>query len=289
MRKIKEILFNCLSLIKSSFYLFYWIVINCIKSDLVNHLKKDRQGKTIDIIVNGPSFAKKTDYVKNDGFDKCMVNFAANTQLFWELKPAYYCVSDPRFFGKVLRNGEFEKFFNNIRQVDWDMIFFVTYSDYIHNIKNCNLLDIPHIRFVPFHSTPFPFSFSFKKIAFWLFRTGQAMPIPMSVSVPVIMNAINSGYSFINLYGYDQDWLHNVVVDDNNQVCLYDTHFYNVEGKLRPWKKNDIETFRMYELLKTQTELFESYWFIKEYADFLGNVKITNMSPVSLIDAFDRK
>jgi hypothetical protein len=115
------------------------------------------------------------------------------------------------------------------------------------------------------------------------------MPIPMSVSVPVIMNAINSGYANINLYGYDQDWIHNVVVDENNQVCLYDTHFYNEKGKLRPWKKNENETFRMYELLQTQTDLFKTYWFIKEYVDFLGNVKITNMSPNSLIDAFDRK
>jgi hypothetical protein len=289
MRKIKSTFIDFFSFVGSFFYLFYWLFVNCFKSDFKNHIKKDKQGETIDIIVNGPSFTKQKDLVKDNGFDKCMVNFAANSPLFWELRPAYYCVSDPRFFRNAERNEEFETFFNNIKNVDWDMTFFATYYDYKHHIVNSDLLKLPHINFVPFHHTSFPLSFKFKKIAFWLFQKGQAMPIPMSVSIPVIMNAINSGYSFINLYGYDQDWIHNVVVDENNQVCLHDTHFYHEKGVLRPWKKNENETFKMFEMLQTQTELFESYWFIKEYVDFLGNVKITNMSPNSLIDAFNRK
>ena len=287
MRIIKKYLSELIAWLKSSLYLFYWFLIHCLKSDFKNHVEKDKQGRTIDI--NGPSFAKQVDLVKTDGHEKCMVNMAANTPLFWELKPAYYCVSDYRFFRGVAVNKEFEAFFDNLTKIDWDMYFFVAYFDYKHYIKNTALDRLTYVHFVPFHSTPFSFSFTFRRLAFWLFKKGQAMPMPMSVSVPVIMNIINTGFSTINLYGYDQDWLHNVVVDENNQVCLQDTHFYDEKGKYRPWKKNGNETFTMYEILQTQTELFESYWFIKEYVDYLGDVKIVNKSPVSLIDAFERK
>ncbi len=277
------------SWLASTMNLILWFIIHLCKSDFKNHIKKEKQGKTIDIIVNGPSFAKQEASVKCDGYEKCMVNFAANTSAFWELKPSIYCVSDPRFFRSSIREKEYESFFENLSKVNWKMTFFVMYGDYKHYILKSDLNKHPYISFVPYHSTPFPYSFKFKRIAFWLFKKGQAMPIPMSVSVPVIMNAINSGYSYINLYGYDQDWIHNVVVNENNQVCLQDTHFYNEKGTLRPWLKNDSETFTMYEILQTQTELFESYWFIKEYAEFLGDVKIVNKSPCSLIDAFDRQ
>lgn len=288
MRIIKKIVEEFFAWIKSFFHLLYWLIAHSIKSDFKNHLIKDRQGRTIDVIVNGPSFAKQQEIVKNDGHDKCMVNFAANTPLFWELKPTYYCVSDPRFFGNLENEEEYDLFFENIKKVNWGMTFFVTYKDYKNNIKNSEFKKNPHINYVPYHSTPLQFSFRFRKLAYWLFQKGQAMPNPMSVSVPVIINAINSGFSCINLYGYDQDWIHNVVVDDTNRVCLQDTHFYNEQGTLRPWTKNEKETFKMYEILQTQTELFESYWFIKEYIDFLGDVKIINRSPVSLIDCFDR-
>lgn len=289
MRRIKQLLADIFSWLGSSLYFFYWLLIHCLKSDFKNHIKRVNQGRVIDIIVNGPSFAQQADFVKNDNNDKCMVNMAANTPLFWEMKPKYYCVSDPRFFRFVSKSKEFESFFENIKKVDWDMTFFVTYSDYKNNVLNSDLKKLVNIHFVPYHSTSLPFSFKLRKLAFRLFKNGQAMPIPMSVSVPVIMNAINSGYSKINLYGYDQDWIHNVVVDKENRVCLHDTHFYNEKGEYRPWWKNDHETFTIHEVLQTQVELFESYWFIKEYAEYLGDVKIVNMSPTSLIDAFDRQ
>lgn len=289
MRTLKRIIVTINSRTKSLFDLFNWLVVHCFISDFRNHIKRIQKGETIDIIVNGPSFSNQIDVVKNDGFDKCMVNFAANTPLFWEIRPIYYCVSDPHFFLNADKDERVKTFINTMMQVDWDISFFVPYYDYKHHIKKTNLDKLDHIKFVPFHSTPLPLSFKFKKIAFGLFRMGQAMPKPMSVAVPAIMNAINSGYSSINLYGFDQNWIHNVVVNENNQVCLQDTHFYDEKGKLIPWMKTENETWKMYEVLQTQVELFESYWFIKEYADHLGNTKIINKSPSSLLDAFDRE
>lgn len=289
MIRIKRILAELLSWVYSIIYLLYWLFVHCIKSDFKNHIRRKCQGRTIDIIVNGPSFASQIDVVKKDGNDKCMVNCAANSPLFWELKPTYYCVSDPHVFMNVDNNKEYKKLIENIKKVDWDLTFFVTYYDYKHHIRCTDIDKLENVHFTPFHSTEIPFSFKFKKIAFGLFKKGQAMPIPMSVSIPAIMTSINSGYNDINLYGFDNDWIHNVVINENNQVCLRDTHFYNDQVELTPWMKNDSETFTMYEILQTQTELFESYWFIKEYIEYLGDVRIINRSPVSLIDAFDRK
>lgn len=290
-RKIKQFLSEVNAYIVSLFQLIIWLIRHCFYSDFKNHIQRSQQGRAIDIIVNGPSFISQIDNVKNDGFCKCMVNFAANTPEFFELKPEYYCLSDPGCFRQRSSNINMKLLIENLQKVNWDMNFFVTYHDYKSLIKGSDLEELKHIHFIPFHSTVIPFSFKFRKLAFWLFSKGQAMPIPMSVSVPVIMNALNCGYSVIRLFGYDQDWIHNVVVDENNRVCLQDTHFYNESGEYRPWWKNieHTETFTMYEIMRTQAELFESYWFIREYLEYLGNVKIINMSPVSLIDAFDRE
>lgn len=291
MRKIKIIICDILAWLSSISYLMYWLLVHCVKSDFMNHVKKIRKGRTIDVIVNGPSFAKQKDDVINDGHDKCMVNFAANTPVFWELKPIYYCISDPNFFKGINFNSpkEVEVFINNIKRVTWNLTIFIPYQTYKRHVIKSDLHKLPYIRFIPFHSTQLPFSFRFRKLSFWLFKRGQAMPNPTSVSVPVILNMINTGYSIINLYGFDHDWIHNVVVDNNNRVCLYDTHYYNEKGEIIPWLKNKTETFKMHEVLQTQVELFESYWFIKEYVDYLGNVKVVNKSPNSLLDAFDRK
>lgn len=287
MKTIKRVLSESVLWMRTLFYLMFWFFNNLFKSDLKNHIKKTKQEKAIDIIVNGPSFTEQKENVKNDGLDKCMVNYAANTPIFWELKPAYYCISDPHFFKRTYKSSV-QEFLANINKVNWDITIFVTYYAYKHYLINSNLIDNNKVNIVPFHSTPLPYYFKFKQLAFRLFKRGQAMPDPTSVSIPSVMNIINSGYSMINLYGFDHDWIHNVVVDNKNQVCLYDTHYYNEKGEYIPWLKNETETFRMYEVLQTQVDLFESYWFIKEYVDYLGNVKVINKSPNSLLDAFDR-
>ncbi len=287
MRKIKFFIFSILSWLASLVAFFYWMLVHMYKSDFRNHIKKNHTEKEIDIIVNGPSFTDQADKIKNNGHDKCMVNFAANTSVFWDIKPSYYCVTDPAFFRNNMEK-DVTLLIENLKKVDWALTFYVTYYDYKHHIENTELDRFKHVSFVPFHSTAFPFSFRFRKLAYWLFSRGQAMPHTTSVSVPVIMNAINTGYTRINLYGYDQDWIHNVVVDDSNRVCLFDTHYYNEAGEYRPWLKNPKETFTMYEIMHSQAELFETYWFIRQYIDYLGNVRIINHSPNSLIDAFER-
>lgn len=279
---------SVLSWLTSLVALLYWFIVHIYKSDLKNHIDKTNKEKGIDVIVNGPSFTDQINSIKNNGRDKCMVNFAANTPVFWELKPSHYCVFDPEFFRNYTLEKEVSLFKENIKKVNWNLTFYVTYYDYKHHVKNTELDRLEYVSFVPFHGTPLSFSFKFKKLAYWLFSSGQAMPNAPSVSVPAIMNAINAGYTSINLYGYDQDWIHNVVVDDSNRVCLYDTHYYNEKGEYRPWWKNDKETFTMYEILHSQAELFETYFFIRQYIDYLGNVRIINHSPKSLIDAFER-
>ena len=288
MKRIKTVLSGLILWAKSLFVLVLWFLDNLFKSDFKNHVKKVRQGGVIDVIVNGPSFSEQQNDVKNDGFDKCMVNYAANTPVFWELKPSYYCISDPHFFKRTYKSTV-QEFLSNINKVDWDITLFVTYYAYKHYLVKSDLINNNKVTIIPFHCSPLPYTFKFKNLAFKLFKKGQAMPDPTSVSIPSVMNIINTGFSIINLYGFDHDWIHNVVVDKNNQVCLFDTHYYNEKGEYIPWLKNDTETFKMYEVLQTQVELFESYWFIREYVDYLGCVKVINKSPNSLLDAFERE
>ena len=116
------------------------------------------------------------------------------------------------------------------------------------------------------------------------------MPRPQNVLVPSIFNGINMGYNEIIIYGADHSWTENIRINNANQVCLTDSHFYDQEEvSLKPWRKatEGREIYKMYEILWDLSNTFKSYHTLREYADTQG-CHIVNKTGGSYIDAFDR-
>ena len=117
------------------------------------------------------------------------------------------------------------------------------------------------------------------------------MPKAQNVLVPSIFNAINMGYKEIRIYGADHSWLECIRVDNQNRVCLTDSHFYDKEKvKLEPWIKATPgrEVYKMHEVLRDIAQMFDSYHQIRWYADKVGR-RVVNCTKDSFIDAFERE
>ena len=93
--------------------------------------KLDVSGEKIIIVGNGPSTAEfDFDKYAGQGYNFLCVNFfACDEEKFQELKPKYYCIVDPIFYGMLSRppnKEEAEKIAKlkiALESVDWEMTF----------------------------------------------------------------------------------------------------------------------------------------------------------------------
>lgn len=246
-------------------------------------LPRDRHGSIV-IMANGPSLAK-TIAEKRDrlmSMPRMAVNFAANADVFAELRPEYYLMVDPLFFTQ--NDGpNFVKLRQSLSAVDWPMTLIVPadmarrLSPAITANPNITIATINNVGAAGFH---------------WLenffYRTGRAMPRPRNVLIPAIMAALTMGYDTIYLTGADHSWMKTIWVDDENHVISVQPHFY----REHPDEQRRVDTtyrgLKLHQVVESFAIAFASYHSVARYAR-VRHVNIFNSTPESFIDAFDRK
>ena len=93
-----------------------------------------------------------------------------------------------------------------------------------------------------------------------------------------------------NIQLLEHSWTKLLTVNDDNDVCLYNPHFFDKNDvEVRTFKEIHHATsgWRMHEVLMAYAMMFESYWVLRDYADYL-HVDIINKTEGSFIDAFRR-
>ena len=265
---------------ESSLALFKWAVFFVAHENLVNYLERRNHSCPAAILGNGPSL---NDFRKEPGqeADYCMMNFAPLSEMFFTIRPVYHVLVDDAFFV-----SEQDELARRMQQVDWDMALFFPYR--YRKIARQRYGTNPHIRLVPIHFTGLPDTFTFKKMAFRLFKKGRALPIGQNVLVAAIYCMIGSGYSQIHLYGADHTWISQMAVDDQNRVCMVSAHYYDQKPEMKQIVNADGSVPTLCEELRSQAKAFGAYEMLQEYAEYLGNVTIRNRTPGSFIDAFPR-
>ena len=129
-----------------------------------------------------------------------------------------------------------------------------------------------------------------KKLEYFLYKKGISAPGSQNVLITSIYAMINMGYSKIFLYGADHSWTSQMIVNQSNQVCLSDHHFYDIlPSALNPWLKADGSPYKMHEILDDLRRAFYSYHELNSYALYIGAVTIINMTKMSFIDAFEKQ
>lgn len=251
------------------------IVIN---TDMRNHIEKLETAELLTILANGPSLKydlDKIDYTKGDFL---VVNDFYKSPYYKIIKPKFHVLADPLYF----RTDEDLQPF--IDAVDWNMRLFVPFNS-LKAVRSLRNMPNVHIEVIPYNMGSYN---GFKYLKNWLYRHGLAMPIAQNVLVPSIFNGINMGYKEIRIYGADHSWTENIRVDNQNRVCLTDSHFYDMEEvHMSPWYKCSGDQYLMHEILRDLAQMFDSYHCIKEYADS-KHCRVLNYTKNSFIDAFER-
>lgn len=270
---IKKLLYTIL-------YTVYWILYLLLRTDCRNHIPNIKGAEKLVILANGPSLKEEIANIDFKGKDISVLNDFYKSPWYKTLKPNYYVLADPMFF----LNEDF--FMSFIKDINWDMYLYVPYY-YWNKMDILKKMNHSYIKVIPYHSENYNGFMCLKNL---LYKEGLSMPKVQNVLVASIFTGLNMGYKYIYLYGVDHSWTKTLGVNNNNEVCAVDSHFYDTDKpSFSPYWKNPAtrEQYKMHELLRDFAYMFESYHELRCYADSLGS-KIVNMTKNSFIDAFER-
>lgn len=241
-------------------------------------------GRPLIIMGNGPSLAdviaKNLDQLTES--TTMALNFAANADEFTLLRPDFYLMADPHFFEGRATDPNVDRLFKRLNtEVDWEMRLYVPVG---HTAQKLGITN-RNIRVENFN---FVGAEGFRKLEWWLYDHGLAMPRPRNVLIPAIMTAIKSGFREIYLAGADHGWLSTLSVSDDNQVISIQPHFYKDNADEKKRVTSVYRNVKLHEILLSFHLAFKSYHKLEDYAKSRGYI-IYNSTPGSFIDAFPRK
>lgn len=249
-----------------------------LQSRRVDKIERTKGGRLV-IMANGPSLsttvATSVDILK--AVDTMSVNFAPLTAVFFDIRPRYHVLADPIFFAVAPRKDVIDMY-EALERVDWPLTLFAP-TDGAHKIptviasnKNITVARFNFVGIEGFHC-----------LENTAYKHGWGMPRPRNVLVPAIMCGIRAGYDEIAIVGADHTWTRTLTVGTDNRVYSVQPHFYDKD------KRADVAPFAGHidDILESFMIAFRSYHTVRRYADRIG-VRITNATPDSFIDAFER-
>ncbi len=243
-------------------------------------LKDFGKRKDAYVLANGPALKGIVDkYLEQlKGKDCIVLNFFGNTDVFWQLKPKFYVLLDPAFFGgegHAIFKEPTAKLIENFHKVDWEMMLFIPAAkgakkNFEGRIKNSQ------IDVVPFNATRIV---GFKGFCNFMYKHNMGLPSTKNVLFPAMMRMLNMGYDHVYLYGAEFSWVKTYNVDtENGKIYTDDVHFY---GNDRIYLEKGMFCF---DIGCFHDALLCTY-MIQEYAEHIGR-PVINRTPGSFIDAF---
>ena len=261
-----------------------------------NSFREYSANKTKPLIVmgNGPSLMEVIKYYTStlNKCDICVVNNFAMSDFYEILKPKYYILADEGYwlnkeetYNAIIESRNFV--FGKLKEsTQWPILLFVPSPIYKKGYFQEVFLGNINIKVLPMNKYPF---IGFNRIKYFLFRNNLSMPQIQNVLVASLFIGLNLSYKKIYLIGAENNWTQFMRVNNLNQVCLTDNHFYNSEiTPMVPWLKSTGEPYKSYEFLLDVSKTLAGYFEIEKYALIKG-AKIYNCCDNSFIDAFERR
>ena len=258
---------------------------------------KDKFSGTAHVLVNGPSLKRTLEEydrgkaaIDDNSF---FVNLAALDSHFLLIRPKHYCLSDPMFYQDYEPKKEAIRRMYDIlnNDVDWDMylyLCFPTEKEYDMLEQYAGLTN-PHIKIIRMNR-----KHCSKLCSQWrnkLYATGYFMPEDGTIANTAIYLALLEGYKDIRLYGADHNYFLEFAVNDHNELCSLDSHFYdNAKPVMKPFKNtcvNEDRAFRVHEFFYIMYIMFQSHDLLQQFSQYLG-AHILNCTLGSMIDSYDR-
>jgi hypothetical protein len=241
------------------------------------------------VLANGPSLKEvlpKLTTKEFENIDFIAMNFFAFDDVFFQIKPKHYCLADPTFFQDSFKKEEVFKLFKIFQEkIDWDLTIYlpnkISYNKFLLFSKLTNsYLHYIHLNAIEYRG--------YKSFRYFFYKTGLSMPRSQTVANMAIYVGINNGYGIINLYGVDHTFFDSLCINERNELCNKNAHFYG-EAKLKPLIRTDnYLNWKIADYLEAISYMFKSHDLLADYAKSLG-VKIVNCTNISMIDSYERK
>ena len=253
----------------------------------------DNNDRECVVIGTGPSLT--ATLTKNVDFflpmPKLCVNDIVLSSYFEQLQPEYYTFFDPAYFDEQVSlkfKRDRERILKDlIQKTKWPMTLFLPlqaqknrdFKDISSNNSNINIVFINNTLvdgFVPFRHL--------------IYKLNLGMPRVQNILVAGIFLMLNMGYKKIYTIGADHSWHEDLILDNENKVCLKLGHCYDEkEVDYVPFfmDAQEKQTFKMHELFDALSATFKGYYYLRQYADYL-EATIINASNKTYIDAFER-
>lgn len=258
----------------------------------VKSLKKLAVNNECVILGNGPSLSQSLSCDKSilEGRDVYCVNNFPVSELYGELRPGYCVMSAPEYWlrdvSDVYVKMRTETFQALKEKTQWPLILLIPvrarpYKGWDAVIRTNTNITIRYYNTCPVEGL--------RPVNHLFFNAGMGMPRPHNVLVPSLMIAIWNRYRNVFVLGADHTWLDKITVNENNEALVNQQHFYD-GGNSQPGPMYMLgkRPRKLYEILHKFMLTFRAYWDINDYA-LKKNVCIINLTPGSLIDAFERK
>ncbi len=246
------------------------------------------------ILGNGPSLLDSMtqfeDILKER--DCIVVNHFCETDYYTQIKPRFYLLADPAYFGDIDTYADWLKIkiqrFTDVflRKTTWNVSLilpsFAFGSKFVECISQNSFIHV-------FYYNTDNMNNDDKYTKFELWDKNLIAPPAQTCLNTCVWLGIFLRYKSLYLIGADTSWIELLRVDqETNELYTIDSHFYgtkkmvlyaDVEGKV-PQK--------LHENLNCISRALSLYWDLRNYSDFAG-VNVYNASSYSLIDAFERK
>ncbi|MEG1692352.1 MAG: hypothetical protein RR312_03060 [Bacteroidales bacterium] len=258
--------------------------------DFKNLYKNDRK---IYVLGNGPSIhhdiLTQYDYLKNK--DVCVVNEFGLTEYYVKIEPSMYVFADPAYFrGRDLLREDIakkrEQLFQTItKKTTWKLQILIPY--FPQQDKSCLeiLAKNQNIQILRYSILPI---FGDERMLNLFYKKNWGMPLAQNVLISALYLCIGAGYKEINIFGADHTWTEDIFVDEKNQLCFKDKHFYNLDVKMEPLLDTYGNVYRIHQFLEDISLMFRSYVEVERFAQYM-DCDIYNCSSISFIDSFRRK
>ena len=238
------------------------------------------------IIANGPSLNEDLERLRKEDLSKtdfAMMNLSANSDLFEELRPRFYCLADHAFFRHVKGIDQIRRMYANLdKSLSWEMTLLLAYN--VKTVKNFSGLKNPKIKYQRVFALE---SNGPKGLLRWIYKRGHAIPGLGTVTNMAAYVGIQYGYKQIEFCGNDMSFFDGICVDDDNHPCTYTRHFYDKNPERKPVMIDD----KTHQTLETYVDMVQrmiiSHNRIAEYGKSIG-VRFVNRTRNSMLDCYPR-
>ena len=254
--------------------------------------EKQRSKKSI-IIGTGPSLINDIHEINNYKKHECdffAVNFFANTDTFFQLKPNYYFLADKLFWSKDLNKNFLQlrdNTFQKLKKINWKISILCPESGY--DYTKSILIDNPNISFIKIPEKSI--NLTTKKMQLYALRNRFFSIANVNSMVTLLWYSIICNYKEIYLYGIDFSGFKSITVDQKtNYVSVPVKHFY----KNSKAEKDSSNKYNSKSNKSLSERLYQNYRVLK-FTDLLNelavakNINVVNRSSFSYIDSFKRE